>query len=172
MSKAASTRKAVTYGGIAAGAGILYMALNSKKKVAPYAEPKKRAIPEYIRPLTKIVGEDTIETISADSSWAELADRASEFYPLAVQEFKELLETIANVVEYQKKVAEEGKLSFGTPRIFRSKLHAVVEAVRNMRAEIEFKSPGTLNDFDDVAADIQKAHDDAAYNMLLESSKY
>jgi hypothetical protein len=173
MSKAASSKKALAFGGIAAGAGLLYVAVNGKKKqLIIDKEPKKRSIPEYMKPLTKLVGEDTVETISNDPAWTELADRASEFYPLAVDEFKELLGAIANVVDYQKTVATEGKLTFGTPRLFRTKLHAVVEAVRNMRAEIELRSPGTLLDFDDVAADIQKAHDDAAYNMLLESSRY
>jgi hypothetical protein len=48
-------------------------------------------------------------------------------------------------------------------------MHAIIEAVRNMRAAIEAKFPASMDDFDDVAADIQRTHDDYCANMLLEA---
>jgi hypothetical protein len=44
-----------------------------------------------------------------------------------------------------------------------------VEAVRVMRAAVEDKCASALDEFDEVAADIQRTHDDYAYNMLLDA---
>lgn len=175
-------RKPIAIGGVAVGAGLFLIGVQKM-----FSKPnqlsgggkgtikaiKKQSIPDYIKPLVKLVGEETVLSISKDANWTELCDRAAEFYSLSVLEFKELCYAIAEVVEFQLKVHEDSsKITLGTPRIFRSKLHAVVEAVRNYRAGIELKSTSALNDFDDIASDIQRAHDDAAYNILLESTRY
>ena len=169
-------KKAAAIGGIAAGAGLLLAGvqkMSGKNKLKGGEDAKKvRNVPDYVKPLINLVGEETIASISKDPSWTELCDRAADFYSLSVLEFKELCYAIADVVEFQVSLNQEKKINLGTPRLFRQKLHAVVEAVRNYRAGIELKCASALNDFDDVASDIQKAHDDAANNIFLESSLY
>ena len=163
--------------GVAVGSGLLLLGAQKMfTKTQPLkagAKPKAIKIPDYIKPLVNIIGEDVVVSIAKDPTWTELCDRAAEFYSLSVLEFKELCYAIADVVEFQLAVQEDKtKITLGTPRIFRTKLHAVVEAVRNYRAGIELKCSSALNDFDDIASDIQRAHDDAAYNILLESTRY
>lgn len=173
-------KKAAAIGGIAAGAGLLLAGVqrmsgkNKLKGGKVEVEAKKaKNVPDYVKPLINLVGEETIASISKDPAWTELCDRAADFYSLSVLEFKELCYAIADVVEFQMSLHQEKtKMNLGTPRLFRQKLHAVVEAVRNYRAGIELKCASALNDFDDVASDIQKAHDDAANNIFLESSLY
>ena len=108
--------------------------------------------------------------LALDPAWTELCDRAGEFATIAKDEFKALLLAVAKVVAFQVSVQVNGnRVTPGTPRLFRERLHAVIEAVRLMRAAVADKCPSALTDFDDVAADIQRTHDDYAFNMLLES---
>lgn len=162
--------KVIAFGGCAAGIGLILSGLSMKAKQKSLPSTKKRHIPDYIKPLIAIGGEETIQIIAMDPQWAELCERASEFYVLAKEEYAEVLLSVSEVVKFQMELQMQGKKpSFGTPRIFRKHLHAVVEAVRMMRAVIEEKSPSSLDDFDEIASDIQKAHDDAAYNMQLDA---
>jgi hypothetical protein len=164
----------LAYGGAAAGVGLIFAGLTMRplstveraKRIA-----KKRNVPDFAKPLVSIAGEETVLMICMDPTWSELCDRASEFYVLGKDEFKELLASVAAVVAFQVALQVNGGIpSLGTPRLFRVKLHAVVEAVRLFRAAVEHKCPSALDDFDEVAADIQRTHDDAAYNMQLDAS--
>jgi hypothetical protein len=161
----------LAYGGAAAGIGLIFAGLTMRPNSTAKKLAKKRTVPNFAKPLVKLVGEETVLMICMDPTWAELCDRASEFYVLAKDEFKDLLQAVAAVVAFQIALQVNGGVpSLGTPRLFRTKLHAVVEAVRLMRAGVEHKCPSALDDFDEIAADIQRTHDDAAYNMQLEAS--
>jgi len=156
-------------GTAAAGVGLIAIGLANMR--APKGASKSATLPSYLKPLTSIVGDDAVAVIAMDPQWSELADRASEFYVIAKEEFKDLLLAIASVVAFQVSLqVNSKKINFGTPRLFRTKLHAVVEAVRDMRYTVEQCCPSALDDFDEIAADIQRSHDDAAYNMQLESA--
>lgn len=162
-------RKLLAYGGAAAGVGLILTGLTMRTA----KKTSKASIPDYVKPLAALVGEETVLVISTDPHWTELCDRASEFSALCRDEFKDLLRAVASVVAFQLSLQVNGsKLTLGTPRIFRTRLHAVVEAVRIMRAAVEDKCPSALDDFDEVAADIQRAHDDSAYNMQLEAASF
>jgi hypothetical protein len=164
-------KKLFAYGSAAAGAGLILAGLTGMRK-RKVVKPKKHNIPDYLTSLIPIAGQEVVGLISFDPQWAELCDRASEFYVLAKEEFKNLLFAVAGVVAFQLSIqVNQTKPSLGTPRMFRTKLHAVVEAVREMRATVEEKCSSALDDFDEVAADIQRSHDDAAYNMQLECSQ-
>ncbi len=152
-------------GGAAAAAGLLMSKhLKSKKK--------EESVPSYLKPVVIIGGEKLVALISSDPLWSELCDRASEFYTIAKEEYKVFLEAVGGVVAFKVAMqVNETEAKLGTPRLFRNKLHAVVESVRMMRYVVEDKCPSVLDDFDEIASDIQRTHDDEAYNMLLESWK-
>ncbi len=164
-------RRAIAIGGCVAGAGLLAtsVAMASKSKRCD-AAPSAARIPEYVLPLVDLVGEDAVAVIAMDPTWTELCDRAADYAALARDELKELLLAVARVVAFQVSLqVNRAPLTLGTPRVFRSRLHAVVEAVRVMRAAVEDKCASALDEFDEVAADIQRTHDDYAYNMLLDA---
>ena len=127
-------------------------------------------IPEFATPFLEFVDEETVKNICLDSTWAELCDRTADFAIIAKDEFTELLLAVGDAVEYQQGIETRRiKLSHGSPRIYRKHMHAIIEAVRSMRAAIEQTFSSSLDDFDEVAADIQRTHDDYCSNMLLEA---
>jgi hypothetical protein len=154
-------------GGLIAGSGLLYAGMNG------YFTSKTSqdvVIPEFAKPFLEFVDESTVKNICLDSTWSELCDRAADFAIIAKEEFTELLLAVGDAVEYQQGIeTQKIKLSHGSPRIYRKYMHAVIEAVRCMRAAIEHKFSSSLDDFDEIAADIQRTHDDYCSNMLLEA---
>ena len=158
----------LAYGGAAIGVVLIASSVNQLRKKSKYPSKKTTIIPSSIDPLKEYVSEEVLLMISTDSTWTELCDRASEFIVLYKEEMIEFLHAVAEVIAFQVSLNVEGKtITFGTPRIFRKKLHAVVEAVRVMRAAVQDKCSSALDDFDEIAADIQRTHDDEAYNMQL-----
>lgn len=155
-------------GGLIAGSGLLYASMNGyfTSKVSS----SDVVIPEFAKPFLEFVDEETVKNICLDSTWSELCDRSADFAIIAKDEFADLLVAVADAVEYQQAIEHQTiKLSHGSPRIYRKYMHAVIEAVRCMRAAIEHKFSSSLDDFDEVAADIQRTHDDYCGNMLLEA---
>jgi hypothetical protein len=120
--------------------------------------------------LEKIVGKETAQMLSLDSTWLDLVDRLGEFALFAKEEYKEVVLAAAGVVAFNTAVSlSKIKLSFGTPRKMRAKLHAVIEAVRCMRAQLDLTFPSCLDDFDEVAAEVQTTHNDYNNNMYFNS---
>jgi len=159
--------KFLAYGGALAGVGLIASSLGQLRK-ARCVPKKKISMPSSIEPLKEFVDEEILLIIATDSTWTELCDRASEFIVLYKDEMVDFLNAVAAVVAFQVSLqVNGGHISLGTPRIFRTKLHAVVEAVRVMRAAVQHKCSSALDDFDELAADIQRTHDDEAYNMQL-----
>jgi hypothetical protein len=153
-------------GGLVAGGGMIYAGMNG---YFGFKSTRSKTIPEFAKPFLDLVDEDVVQNICYDSTWAELCDRAGDFATIATDEFKDLLIAVGAAVAFQREIDEGKKVTFGTPRLYRARMHAIIEAVRNMRAAIESKFSSSLYDFDDVAAEIQRTHDDYSSNMLLEA---
>jgi hypothetical protein len=157
-------------GGVIIGGSVFYALTQTGKKED---KPKTTTVPSYLEHLVPTVGAKVAAIVGTDSLWGELCDRAAEFAPLARNEYANFVHAVAGVVGFKLSLkVNKTKLTLGTPRLFRAKLHAVIEEIRNMRAEIEEKSPSSLEDFDYIAADVQKLHDDEAYNNYQECSSY
>jgi hypothetical protein len=105
----------------------------------------------------------------SDPEWDELVDRMGEFRILGPEAYLEFSNAVSKVIEFEKAVA--GHTNLGTPRLHRKYLHEVIECVREMRAVIEEKCSSALADFDEVAADIQRHHDDSSINMIYDCAK-
>ena len=161
----------LAYGGVAAGVGLIYSSFFMKKPSNDSFKRGKIELSDSTLPLLEFADENTLLVLSTDHLWLELCDRAAEFATLGKEEFSELLKATANVVAFQKEIEiKSRKLNIGTPRLFASKLHAVIEAIRELRAAVLEKAPYAEDDFDEIAADFQKKHDDDAFNMLLQST--
>lgn len=156
----------LAYSGLAVGAGLVYGSFFMKKSLGGTV----KELPDSLKPLLDFASEDTLLMINTDHLWMELCDRAADFALLGKEEFSEFLSAVANVIAFQKELLlGNKKITIGTPRLFASKLHMVIEAVRQLRASVEERAPYALDDFDEVAIDIQKRHDDEASNMILQS---
>ena len=120
--------------------------------------------------LETIVGKDAARVLALDTTWLELVDRLGEFALFAKSEYKDVVSAVAGVVAFQTSLSlKKIKHTFATPRKYRARLHAVIEAVRCMRAQIELESPSCLEDFDEIAADVQTTHNDYNSNMYFNS---
>jgi hypothetical protein len=156
--------KVVLGGAVAAVAGFLYT-LTFKPKTS---DKQQNAV--NVDDLEKIVGRDTAQMIALDPTWLDLIDRLGEFALFAREEYKDVVIAAARIVAFNVSLSlKQTKLSFGTPRKFRAKLHAVIEAVRCMRAQLDISFPSCLEDFDEVAAEIQTTHNDYNNNMYFNS---
>lgn len=159
------TKKFLAYGGIAAGVGLMYAAIFLKSK------PKLKRMNDLSdaqKSLLDFATEHTLKTIAIDHLWFELCDRAADFATLAPKQFSELLYRVSKVVKFQNEIdLNEKKLTISTPRLYASKMHSIIECVRSFREQIMLKASYSLEDFDEIAADIQKKHDDDSSNMIL-----
>lgn len=136
----------------------------SSARAAPSSAPD---IPDFAMPFVDIVGKDAITNICKDQIWLELCDRAGEYSMIAKDDFADLLVAVASVAAFDDNADVYKKRA--RPRMFRENLHRIVEAIRNMHATIEEGHPECMNDFDELAAEFQRVHDDYALNCLLES---
>jgi hypothetical protein len=125
----------------------------------------------YLPHLKLMLGKETVEMLSMDKTWGELVDRVhNEFYIICSDYFTEFAMNVAGVVSFMVTLRKNKKMTFGTPRLFRQKLHPVIESIRKMRSVVESCAPSALVDFDELAAEIQRTHDDAANNIQLEAT--
>jgi len=127
-------------------------------------------LPEYLQVLNHFASEETLENIHLNQTWTEIVDRMSEFAVMAKPEFSIFLKAVGDTCRYNYDLErKEVQLTKGTPRVYRSFLHKIIEGVRLMRASIEEKSPSSLDDFDEMAAEVQRTHDDFATNIYYDS---
>lgn len=154
----------VKYGGLAAGLGIVYGSFLAFKKNS------EKYLSDSTLPLLEFADEDTLLEINQDNAWMELCDRMAEFATLCKDDYSNFLLSVAEAVKFQREVDTKQRiLNIGTPRLFATKLHAIIEDVRSMRACLVDKAAYVIDDFDEVASDVQKKHDDEASNMILQS---
>lgn len=155
-------------GAVAAVAGYFLYSFASKKTSLQTPTLSRRGV--NVEDLEKIVGRDTAQMLALDSTWLDLVDRLGEFEPFARDEYKDVATAAARIVAFNAALTlHKVKLTFGTPRKFRTKLHAVIEAVRCMRAQLEHTFPTCLEDFDEIAAEVQTTHNDYNTNMYFNS---
>ena len=127
----------------------------------PKNEPK---IPPFAEPFVDLVGHDTIQIICLDSTWLELCDRAGEFGIVAKNDFVQLLKAVADTIHFLR--TDGATTTKSTPRLFRARSHLIIEAVRNMHATIEERGDEKLlREFEELAADFQRIHNDYAFNV-------
>ena len=94
----------------------------------------------------------------------------SDFQNMCKEEYKEFLVAVAGAIGFMISIKlNGGEIKLGTPRLFRKTSHPIIEAVRTMRAVLSVKCPSALVDFDEIAAEVQRTHDDNALNLQLEA---
>lgn len=139
--------------------------------ICHYFKTKDMSLPSYLENLKTFVPIEILQDISLDNIWSDLVDRTSEFAVLMKPEFTIFLVSVAGVCKYYYGIEHKKiEVNRATPRIFRNYLHKVIESVRLMRAALEDKSMSSLNDFDELAAEIQRTHDDYATNIFYDAN--
>ena len=142
-------------------------ALQSQAQEQPF-QPPVTTIPPFAEPFVDLVGHESIQTICLDSTWLELCDRAGEFAIVAKGDFVQLLKAVADTILFLR--TDGATMTKSTPRLFRARSHLIIEAVRNMHATIEERGDEKLlREFEELAADFQRIHNDYAFNVYNSS---
>lgn len=166
-------KKLFVLGSLTVGVGgTIAYAQSLKKKQKPNLEEENahQKVPKHLMYMIDIVGEDTTRIICLEPPWADLCDRMSDFQKMCKEEYKNFLVAVAGAIGFLVSLKLNGsEIKMGTPRMFRKTSHPIIEAVRTMRAVLQIKCPSALTDFDEIAAEVQRMHDDNALNIQLEA---
>lgn len=109
-----------------------------------------------------------------NSDWIEILFKFYDFYALNSQMYLKLLRRVIKFLHFKERIENptlyKRRTKLGIPRISRNYLHPIIECIREMRFIIE-KDFGTiyLNDFDELASEIQNIHNSCATNILLDA---
>jgi hypothetical protein len=152
-------------GGVLGGAAILtFLSLNLLKRGMGNEEYSQ---------LKDLISESQFDLLRK-SEWIEILFKFYDFYALNPALYLKLLQKVIKFLYFKEKIEEiklkNHKTRFGIPRISRNYLHPIIECIREMRYSIE-KQYGTiyLNDFDELASEIQNIHNSCATNILLDT---
>lgn len=100
--------------------------------------------------------------------WLDLLHRLKMFAKFAHEDFEAVTEACAAFAREKAVAYERPKLSTADVMLLRKSLQALIEAVRLMRAVIELKSKTALEDFDEVATDLNAKVEDESSAVLLD----
>lgn len=154
-------------GSVLGGAAILtYLGLNLLKRGLGNEE--------YLQ-IKELITENEFNLLRK-SEWIEILFKFYDFYALNSNMYLKLVRRVLKFLHFKERIENQElqgvkrKTKLGIPRISRSYLHPIIECIREMRYMIE-KEFGTiyLNDFDELASEIQNIHNSCASNILLDA---
>lgn len=115
--------------------------------------------------LLAYLSEDQFESLATDEDYLDIAYRFIEFSGLTPL-FKTLLLCMYEVVNYKQNLPKS--LKHHHVKTFATKGHSLIASVRMMRAYLELKMPSILEDFDEVAADVQTKYEEDHEHLLYD----
>lgn len=118
------------------------------------------------RTLLAYLSEDQFDTLATEEDYLDIAYRFIEFSSLTPL-FKTLLYCMYEVVHFKQELPKES-LKHHHVKTFATKGHSLISAVRMMRAYLELKMPSILDDFDEVAADVQTKYEEDHEHLLYD----
>jgi hypothetical protein len=107
------------------------------------------------------------DTLEADPEYADILFRLLEFRELGPEGFQDLVNAIVNVVKFVNEL--DGRIVQSTVKTYAKHGNVVIDCVRRMRAYMELKFPDAVDDFDEIAADIQSKYDETHERLLFEA---
>jgi len=116
--------------------------------------------------LLGAVPEEVLDRIT-DDDYLDIVYRLLEFYGMSNVLYQDLVSSIANVCDYKALIPS--KVLHNHVREYCGHAHKVINAVRMLRNYIEIKSPSVLEDFDQVASDIQGKFNEDYESLLFDA---
>jgi hypothetical protein len=115
--------------------------------------------------LDPYLSEDQIEILELDDQYLDIAYRFMEYASLTPY-YKSFLHCVVNLIEYKTSIVSPKQHHV---KEFSKKGHAVIHSVRLMRTYLELKMPSILDEFDEVAADVQTKYEEDHEHILYDA---
>jgi hypothetical protein len=115
--------------------------------------------------LNPYLSEDQIVILELDDQYLDIAYRLMEYASLTPY-YKAFLLSVVNLLEYKESIETVKQHHV---KEFGKKGHAVIHCVRLMRTYLELKMPSILDEFDEVAADVQTKYEEDHEHLLYDA---
>jgi hypothetical protein len=115
------------------------------------------------------VSENDITDLLKDEEYFDLLVRLVEFAPLDPINFQNVVKAVRALLIYKDKLAENTKISMIHAYEYVHHAQLIIEQVRLMRAFLELSVPSCLDDFDEVAVEIQTKYEQENEAILMDA---
>lgn len=153
-------RYVLAFGGLSAM--WLGMSWARKSLTRTHAEAQQKMLAER-------VVRDTLDVLQLDDDYLDVIARLAEFQPADPFNFAELARATAAVITFLCAVRARGKTTMADVMEYSTRGQEVIEAVRQMRSFLELKMPSALDDFDEIAVDVQSKYDEDREHVLFDA---
>lgn len=151
---------AAKYAAAAAGLSVAYFGVAKLKE--KFQDRHDNHVKEK---LTEYVPAAVIDQIQ-DDDYLDIVYRLLEFRGLNATAFQETITAIANLCTFKATLTKPNHFAV---KQYCTEAHKVLNCVRRYRAYLEQKSPSVLDDFDQVASDIQGKYDEDHESLLFDA---
>lgn len=149
---------------LAAAAGVSFMLVAFQQTRKHISKSRGTYVLER---LEDFATPEVVKALAVDDDFLDIAFRLSEFGAMTPQPYRATLKSMADVVSFLQDLPETKNGSH--VKLFSLKGHEMINAIRLMRAYLELKVPSVLDDFDEVAGDIQTKYDEEHERLLFDS---
>lgn len=165
MQKNKFVQKATWYATVLGSAAIIgLVAGHVKHRVSTgMTNRQKSLLQDKIQP-------EILEIIVKDETYFSIVGRIADYQPISSQAFEDLVRAIVPVIEFlESRRSSNQKITMQDNKDYVFLGHAVIEATRIFRTILEMKMPNVLEDFDEIATDIQAKYDEDREAMLFDA---
>lgn len=134
----------------------------ARKHVSKKINQKMRTL------LDPFLSSDQITVLEQDDQYIDLAYRFVEYASLTPF-FKMFLLSTLDLVEYKLSIQSAKQHHV---KEFSRKGHTMIHSVRLMRTYLELKMPSLLDEFDEVAADVQTKYEEDHEHLLYDAQMH
>lgn len=117
--------------------------------------------------LSMVIIPEVLDIISRDRDYIDILSRLLEFQSTDPVHFDLIVRSIHNIIVFLRGLSKHITMTDSMNYV---KLgHMMIENVRLMRALLELKMPSALQDFDEIAVDIQTKYDEDREGLLFDA---
>jgi hypothetical protein len=144
------------------GLSITYLVFSAVKK--KWADGHTDATKKH---LETIIDPAVVEILD-EEDYLDIVRRMAHFQPLDPVNFQSFVDAVINIRKFF--IAKEGRETTMNDAAEYARIgHQMIECVRNMRAFLELRTPSCLEDFDEVAVDVQSKYDEDRESILFDA---
>lgn len=119
--------------------------------------------------LRKFISDEDIEELLKDDEYFDILARLAEFAPLDPTNFQNIVKAVRALLIFFDKVKSDNKVTMTHAYEYVHHAQLVIEHVRLMRAFLELSVPSCLDDFDEIAVEIQTKYEQDNEAILMDA---
>lgn len=119
--------------------------------------------------LRKFISDEDIQELLKDEEYFDILARLAEFGSLDPVNFRNIVKSVRALLIFFDKVKSDPKITMTHAYEYVHHAQLVIEQVRLMRAYLELAVPSCLDDFDDIAVEIQTKYEQDNEAILMDA---